>query len=401
METRRVVRRYYAYLSTTAIGFYIPVGVVFLVEVRGFGLEAVGTVMAAYLVGRILGEVPTGYLGDRLGRRESLAVGNVLMTGSLLAWAWLQTPTQYALLNVAWAVGTTFRSGTADAWLYEFLAERGESETFARVSGRANTARLVVSAGGAVAAGWLVTVDWTFPFYANALLAALGLPILASLPAVDGVAGREHPYTVREALATLRIQARRPELRWFVAYAALFYGLAQLALAFEQIALREVGVSLSGLGLLYAGFKLASAAASSQAGRMQAWLGARSVFGLYAPVVGVAFAAVAVQPILLVPVLVLNRGLGALTQPVRNQYVNDRFTGSGRATVLSGVSIVLSLFAATANVAGGVVAEKIGAVGLLVYGGVAAAGLGSVLWVTASPVRPLEKPGSPASEGSD
>lgn len=307
METRRAVRRYYAYLSTTAIGFYIPVGVVFLAEVRGFGLDAIGTVMAAYLVGRVLGEVPTGYLGDRLGRRESLAVGNALMAGSLVGWASLQTPLQYAALNVVWAVGTTFRSGTADAWLYEFLNERGDADAFARLSGRASTARLVVSAAGAVAAGVLVTVDWTLPFYANALLAALGLPIVASLPPVDDGDDRGEPYAVREALATLRAQARRPELRWFVAYAALFYALAQLALAFEQVALREVGVSLSGLGLLYAGFKLVSAAAASQAGRVQARLGPRGVFGLYAPVIGVAFAAVAVRPVLLLPVLVLNR----------------------------------------------------------------------------------------------
>lgn len=390
MVPTRVVRRYYAYFVTTSIGFYIPVGVVFLAEVRGFGLDAIGTIMAAYLVGRVGGEVPTGYIGDRLGRRESLAIGNALMASSLVAWAFLQTPVQYVVLNVIWAVGTTFHSGTADAWLYELLEEFDSEAEFARISGRASMARLLVSAGSAVAAGALVTIGWTFPFYVNAGLAALGLPILASLPAVDD--GSETVFTVREAVATLHTQVRRPELRWFVAYTALFYGLFQLALAFEQLALREVGVSLSGLGLLYAGFKLVSAGAASTAGWFQDRLGVRGVFGLYAPVIGVAFAAVAIWTLLLVPVLFLNRGLNALTQPVRNQYLNDRFSGMGRATVLSGASIVLSLFAATADLLGGIIAKAVGPVQLLVGAGLTAAGLAGVLWLGVTPVRSLEPP---------
>lgn len=387
MAPTSILGRYYAYFVTTSIGFYIPVGVVFLAEVRGFGLDAIGTIMAAYLVGMVVGEIPTGYLGDRLGRRESLAIGNSLMAASLVAWAFLQTPAQYVLLNVVWAVGTTFRSGTADAWLYELLEEYDAAGEFARISGRASMARLLVSAGGAVAAGALVTVGWTLPFYVNAGLASLGVPILLSLPAVGD--GTEDVFTVREAVRTLDTQLRRPELRWFVAYTALFYGLFQLALAFEQLALREVGVSLSGLGLLYAGFKLVSAGAASTAGWFQDRLGARGVFGLYAPVVGVAFAAVAVWPLLLVPVLFLNRGLNALTSPVRNQYLNDRFSGMGRATVLSGASIVLSLFAAGADLLGGVVAEAIGPVQLLVGAGLTAAGVAGVLWLAVTPVRSL------------
>lgn len=71
MAPASIVRRYYAYFVTTSIGFYIPVGVIFLAEVRGFGLDAIGTIMAAYLVGMVVGEPPTGYLGDRLGRRRA------------------------------------------------------------------------------------------------------------------------------------------------------------------------------------------------------------------------------------------------------------------------------------------------------------------------------------------
>jgi MFS family permease len=382
----RVVRRYYVYRATTSIGFYLPVSVVFLTEVREFGLGAVGAIMATYLFAMLVAEIPTGYLGDRIGRRASLAVGNGLMAASLVAWTVLQTPVQYVLLNAVWATGTAFRSGTASAWLYELLDDRGEAAEHARISGRANTVLLLTSAGSAVAAGALVTLDWSYPFLANAALAALGLPVLATLPAVED-GHDDDVFTVRDAVRTLQLQVGRPEIRWFVAYSALFYGLFQLSMTFEQPAMRSVGVPTAGLGLLYAGFKLVSAGAAATSGWLQDRLGARLVFALYAPVIGVAYAGVALAPVLLLPVVFLNRGLSVATGPLRNQYLNDRLTDVGRATVLSGASMVFSLVGSAVTAAGGPIADATGPVRFLAAAGVATAGFAGLLWLTVSPVR--------------
>ncbi|WP_255198438.1 MFS transporter [Halorarius litoreus] len=386
-----VVRRYYAYYATTSIGFYLPVSTLVLVEVRGFGLDAVGAVMAAYLVAMLVAEIPTGYLGDRVGRRTSLAVGNALMAASLVGWTLLHTPAEYALVNALWATGTTFRSGTASAWLYQLLDSHEAGDQFAHISGRATTVRLLVSAGAAVSGGVLFTVNWALPFLVNAALAALGVPLLATLPAAgdmdveaDDDADR---FTVRDAFRLLRLQVDRPALRWFVAYVALFYGLFQLGLAFEQPAVRAVGVPVASLGLLYAGFKLVSAGAASAAGWLQDRLGARGVFGLAAPFVGLVFAAVIVWPPALLPALFFNRALSASTRPLRNQYLNDRLGDVGRATVLSGVSMALSLFAAGLDVIGGIVAEATGPVAFLAGAGVTTAAVAALLWLAVTPVR--------------
>lgn len=396
METRRwIVRRYYAYCVTTSIGLYLPVAVVFLTEVRDFGLEAVGTIMAAYLIAMLLAEIPTGYVGDRVGRRLSLAIGNALMASAMFAWVFLQTPLQYVLVNAVWASGTAFRSGTASAWLYELLDANGEADHFARISGRGSTARLLASATGALAAGALVTYDWSLPFLANAGLAALGLPILATFPAVDGDATggpEETPFRVGDAVRTLRVQAGRPDVRWFVAYTALFYGVYQLAIAFEQPAMRAAGVPLVGLGVVYAGFKVVSAGAASTAGWLQDRLGARGVYALLGPVVGATFAGAAVWPLLVVPALFVCRGVNVAVRPIRDQYLNDRLEDAGRATALSGVSMVLALFAAGLDVLGGVVAETVGPVRFLAAAGVTAAGVAGILWFALDPVRTTASP---------
>ncbi|UPV76466.1 MFS transporter (plasmid) [Halorussus limi] len=404
-ELRGIVRRYYAYKVTNAYGFYLPVSILYLTEVKGFGMEVIGLTGAAFLFAEVAAEIPTGYVGDRLGRRASLAAGNALSAVALGLWAVADSPLAYVALNAVWAVGWAFRSGTGKAWLYEILDAHGEADEFARVSGRANTALMLASAATAVAGGALVTVDWSLPFLANALLSALGIPILLTLPTVeseraarDDAGVEDETFTVGDALAALRLQVRRPEIRWFVAFAALLYALFELSRTFEQPAMAAAGVSAPALGVLYAGFKLVSAGAAASAGWVEDRLGVRGAFALLVPLLGATYATIAFAPVLVVPVVFLTRGVRSLFRPLRNQYLNDRVENVGRATVLSGATMVLSLVAGATKVVGGYAAAALGPIRFLAAAGVASAAAAGLVWVAVSPVRPRK---GPESAGGD
>ncbi|WP_313690928.1 MFS transporter [Halorarum halobium] len=413
-----LVRRYYLYRATLSNGFYIPVSVIYM-EAQGLGLADIGLVQGAFLFGMVTFELPTGYLGDRLGRRTALALGNCILVAVMVGFTVADSTAGFAAVYVLWSAGWTFRTGTADAWLYELLAGRDAEDEYARIGGRAESTLLLVSGATALVAGLLYTVDPAVPFLANAGLAALGLPLLFTLPktkhveggsdrgaADDGAApddvngdsagkkadraeatGAEPAMGVREAARVLWTQLSRPALRWIVVYAALFNLAFSVTRVFEQPAMRAVGVPIAGLGVLYAGFKLVSAVAASATGAIQDRLGTGGVLLLLVPVVGVAYASFAVVPILLLPALFCRRALQQITRPVRNEYVNDRLEDVGRATVLSGVSMALTLASGTANVLGGRVAAAVGPLAFLSVTGVTVALLGGLLWVAARPVR--------------
>jgi predicted MFS family arabinose efflux permease len=385
-ESRSLIWRYYAFRATNTAGFYLPVAIVFLTD-RGYSPAFVGFVYAAFSFAVLLAEVPTGYLGDLIGRRGSLAVGALFRAGTMLAYPLVDSRTAFLALHATWAVGWAFRSGTVDAWLYEVLKDRFDESEYARIESRGSVATLVVSAAAAVTGAVLYGVDPGLPFLVNGVVALLGLPILYTFPTVESDDGDGSVFGLRDAVDTLRLQVRRPEVRWLVAYAALFHALFSITRTFEQPALRAVGVPVAGLGLLYAGFKLVSAGAASTVGFFQDRLGARGVFAALVPVYGAAYGAVAFVPVLVVPVIFLNRGLRTITRPIRNQYLNDRLEDVGRATVLSGASMALSLSAGTAKVVGGVVASRLGPVGFLPPTGVAIALAGAGLWLAVSPVR--------------
>lgn len=415
-DSRGLIWRYYLFRMTNSAGFYLPVAIIYLQD-REFGLAFVGYAYAVFGVATLAAEIPTGYLGDWLGRRASLAVGSALRALVLVAYPFADTAAVILTLHVVWAIGRSFRSGTQDAWLYELLDRRFDESQFARIEGRGSTVLLVTSAAGAITGGFLYGVDIAYPFLANAGLALLGIPLLFTFPAVDGEpgggdatdvdTGTDAPdtgtaatdtgtdvFTVRDAVTVLRLQAGRSEVRWLVAYAALFNALFLVTRIYEQPALDAVGVPVAGLGFLYAGFKLVSAGAASAAGWFEERFGTHGVFLSLIPVYGIAYAGIALAPMFVVPVLFLNRGLRVVTRPIRNQYLNDRLDDVGRATVLSGAAMVLAFAGAIARTIAAWGAAAFGPVLFLPVAGVLIALAGGVLWVLVSPVRSTGRPGT-------
>lgn len=384
---RTPIGRYYLYSVTRSFGFYLPVGTVYLLEVRGFDGFALGMIQAVFAIGMVGAEIPTGYVGDRLGRRNSLICGKLISVVALLSYVWIETPIGYMALQFVWAIGWTMASGTSDALLYELLAREDSTDRFGAIAGRARALMLGTSAVTAALSGYLAAIDWLIPFLANALLVGIGIPVLRSLPEPGETAPASEPFTVRRAVSTLQMQLGRSAIRWFVVYAAVIYALASMTRTFEQPAALAVGVPVAQIGLLYAGFKLVSAVVAGGTDWFQHRFGIHGVFWLVLPVIAGSYLLPAVTPVAIVGVLFLSRSLRTLLTPLQNQYLNDRIGNVGRATILSGASMVFSIAASTANVGGGLLVNRLGVIDALTVAGLVATVICGLLWLTTSPVR--------------
>lgn len=390
----RITWTYYLFRATTSYGFIVPFSVVYISR-QEYGLDVIGYTQAAFLFAIVAMEIPAGYVADRVGRRASLALGNALTAVVMGGYPFVASVEGWVGLYVLWGVAWSFHSAIGDAWLYDFLEGTGDSATFASTSGRAESVELAVSAVAAVTAGVLFTVDPDLPFFANAALAAAGIPLVVTLPAArDGAAAT---VSVRAVLRALRLQLRRPEVRWIVAYSALFNVLFSATRWLEQPALEAVGFPLAGFGVLYASFKLVSAGATLTTGRIQKSLGPRLFFLALVPVCGFAYGTVALVPAFVVPVIYLRRVFDRVSSPIRNQYLNDRLEESGRATVLSGASMVLSLASGLFSAVLGGVAEATGPTTFLPVAGVVVALVAGALWLGTSPIRSVRDESAPGA----
>lgn len=390
----RLVGRFYLLQATRSVGFVSPIYTLFLLRDLDFTQVGALSAFASFLV--VAGEVPTGYVGDRFGRRTSIALSIALKACSLAGFVVVESFWGYAALYVPWALGMAFASGSVDAWLYDTLAERLDPAIFVDVRGRGEAVLRWTSVGTMIGGGALYTLDPTWPFVGSVVLNVLGLFVVVSLPKNRGYRDADEADArvgLAETAAVVRRAAGRPGLRSFVCYAGLFLAVVSasatyvqpIAESFFESALPTslpLGVAL---GVLYAGFTGVSAVASQYAGPISDRLGrARTVL-----LVSLATAVLCLLPRVFVlaalPMFVALRASNAVLLPVVNGTVNDAIGSAGRATVLSTVSMLIRCFKLPLAVGAGVLADAAGETTAVAALGGLFLVVGGVLWLAGSP----------------
>ncbi|ELY81274.1 MFS transporter [Natrinema gari] len=390
MMTGSLRRRYYLYSLTETQGLIAPVWVL-LLQARGLSYTDIGFLGAVYWAVLVLAEIPTGYIGDRLGRRQSLLMAAVVTAVGIGGLAFAQTLVPLAFGLAIWAVGITFRSGTADAWLYDALAQSGASDTYTHVRGRGQALKLAATAVTAVIGGVLYSRLISAPFVLTAGLLAVNAAIVFSFPAVSDDSSRSQSESWRFSTTRrdLKHLLDQPGVRSFIGYTILLFGLVEVAKTFVQpiVVGNQVGLPVAAVGGLYASFNIVAAGASATASGIERTVGRHGWF-LVAPfLLAGSFILLPVAPALAVPSFIGMEAIWQVSRTFQYSIVNERTPDRRRATILSVVSLGGGVSAITFRAIGGVLADMSGPLLMLaVLALVFMLGAGALLAVTPSVV---------------
>lgn len=346
--------KYYAFEATRRADFSVPIFVFFFTS-RGLSLIEIGILEALFTVVVLVCETPTGYIGDRIGRRWCLLVGTVLSALGSVAFVFTHSFVVFTAIIGLRAIASTFTSGTQMAWLYETLEVEGGSERFAHHVGRARAVGVLVQGGAAVLGGVLYAIDPVMPWLLEGTVAASGALIVWTVPEPDRErtdAERLGPVrALTTALEALSIRG----VGVLVGYTAVVFGIANtLEIYVQPVSTTVLGVPPAKIGVLYTGFAVLTAVLTANTGWLQTRIGVRRWFAVAPPLLGIVLVGVAFVPVLALSAFVLARGIGAASRPLFEQYVNDRIGSENRATVLSVAATVRSLATAPLNALGGV-----------------------------------------------
>ena len=385
------VLKYYLYKSTKAVEFYRPIMYLFFLA-QGLNFTQIAILEAIYNLTTLLGEIPTGYIGDRVGRRNSLLTGTALISVTLLGIGLSSSFWALAALYVCWSMGYNFRSGSEDAWLYDTLTDDLSEDEFAHVRGRGESVALAIGAGAAIVGGYLGSIDLSYPWFVAAGVTVTGVGVLLT---IDEPATYERTDTTklsfRRTLSIIRRTISQRNIRAFVLYYYVLYAAVTylvfvfLQPIFETIVL-DFGVSQSRvrslLGWFYAAYSLFGAGLSYYTGAIRARLGLRTWF-LWLPfIVGGALVGMYFVPVLALPTFLLLRGLSDVTRSFAGQYINDRIETMGRATVLSAMAMVSGLAVVPFQLGSGVISDVVSPLFALAVAGVVliVGSVGILLW---------------------
>ena len=175
---RALVHRYYTYagIYTLAASIIWGINTLFLLD-AGLSVAEVFFANAAFSVGTVLFEIPTGVVADTVGRRASFLLSVLVLAGATFAYVALAAigggVVAFSAVSVVLGLGYTFYSGAMEAWLVDGVRGLGYDGAMDRIFA---TGQMIGGAAmliGTVGGGLLGQIDLAIPFVVRSLLLLL------------------------------------------------------------------------------------------------------------------------------------------------------------------------------------------------------------------------------------
>ncbi|MEV7194387.1 MFS transporter [Streptomyces sp. NPDC093510] len=358
---RRIIRLNYGFQLLFNLLWWMPV---FHAYQKAAGLSdgQIFGIQSIYYVAFCLFEIPTGLIADRIGTRNCLRAGAVVMTAANLAPVVSASYTGFLVHFLAIAAGRSLTSGAASAYLYDGLRAEKCDEHYLKAEGTARALGLVAKVVCWPLVGPLMAVAHPTPYVLSAASAAGSLACAVALPRLagaDGGKGRRESgggAFLRDAGTALRCVASSRWLALVMVQGVAIFTLSRICQVnlFQPILL-DHGIAEASHGGVMAAMTVAEAVASAR----PQWLSRRLPPVAWVSVLSLALAGSLAAmtfggPWAVVALLCLFAAATGFAYPIQRKLVNDAVPAHApRATLLSVESIVDRAVCALAAIAAG------------------------------------------------
>lgn len=356
--------KFYLYRALRFPLLWAPVYVVFFQEVRGFSLTQIGILDSIFWLSIALGELPTGIIADRYGRKNSVLLGTILYTGAVWVYANAASFGVIAVSMVLWGLAITLASGADEALLYESLRLSGRGDNYSQAVARAETIKQLAQVVGALVGGLLALISLGLPLQMSAVLGAV--TILAVLSFKEPRSPVD-PDRVRSNMGqvlgeALRLLRERPNLFRTILYIAIIpVGPIAIAFTYIQPYTLAIGLPLSSLGFAVMAMRLASGAGAILAPSLARRFGTGSILLAIPIVTAGALIFLAGTPSLAgLGLIALIGFMVSMALPLVMVIVQNSITDNVRATIISLQSLLFTLFSAIMFPIYGLLADNAG-----------------------------------------
>jgi MFS family permease len=175
-----VIRKIYAYRILDDFMLIYPLYSVMFAQRGGLTIYQISILFIVWEVTSMAVEVPTGLLADRFSRRKLLALGQVIRGAGYVCWLLWPSFTGYLVGFIFWGVGGSFGSGTYQALVYDELASYKAQDSYAKITGRAESLALLIG----LVATLLATPVFKLAGYPGVLIGSLAAVAAAAAAAL-------------------------------------------------------------------------------------------------------------------------------------------------------------------------------------------------------------------------
>ena len=327
----------------------MPIIVLFFQE-NGLSLKEVMILQGSYSLMVALMEIPSGYFADLFGRKKTIIFGTTFCFIGFVLFSFSFGFLEFFIAEILLALGNSFISGSDSAILYDSLIESNQSNQYTKIEGKIYSIGNFAEAGAGILGGFLAEISLRYPWYIQAVIAAIAIPFAISL--VEPKAYQKKlDKSFSAVLGVVRYTLIENKLlRWFTLFSAIT-GVATLSIAwFAQPFFKEVNIPIKWFGILWAGLNFSVGLSSFHAHKFEKRINKNTILFLIGLSISICFCFLGFSTsqfgIFWILMIYLIRGIAT---PVLRNYINEITSSEIRATVLSVRSFIIrASFAITA-----------------------------------------------------
>ena len=326
----------------------MPIIVLFYEEHK-LGLQDVFILKSVYSVAAVALEVPSGYLADVWGRKRCILAGCVLFFGGYLCYSLTSTFAAFLVAEILLGIGQTMINGADSALLYDTTGTHESEKLYLRYEGRITMIGNFAEAVAGIFGGLLAVYSLRYPFYAQAVVAFVGIPAAMALREYAPANKVQSPW--EEILRILKYSlVTNKKLCCNIMYSGII-GAATLTMAwFVQPVLMQLETPTEWYGIIWTVLNLTVGVAALYSDRVEQLFGMNKMNILILSVIAGGYVALAYNLTYVgLGILLLFYIFRGFATPILKGYINQMTFSEMRATVLSIRNFVIRLmFAAIA-----------------------------------------------------
>lgn len=313
-------------------------------ESNSLNIQQILTLTSIHSLAIAVMEVPSGYLADRWGRKNTILLGTILFFGGYLGFCVSTTFYSFALAQLVLGLANSFISGSDSALLYDSMLEIGQEKAYVKMEGRNYSIGNIAESLAAILGGLLASISLDLPLYLQTLIAFITIP--AALFLVE----TSHHKNVSEShlkdlkkIITHHLKPSNP-LFWLIVISA-WAGVATLSMAWlAQPYFESINVPLAYYGALWALLNLSSAFSSWQAHRFYNLQG-KNLMLLLLMILSIGFVLIGFTGGMIgLGIIVFHYLARGMITPILRQQIQDQTASHSRATVMSLRSLIIRVF---------------------------------------------------------
>lgn len=271
--------------------FYYPILFLFLTQVKGFTASEVLFADTFYNLAITFWQIPTMWLIDKAGKRNSLIIGSILYTASIFFMIFMQSYRELLVIQFFYALGYAIKMMCETNLLYESLpsvVKRGK--LFSKIDAKASSNFFYFDAISSVIAGFTFAINGYIPMVL-CFITCLTSTILSfrfnhttpqeEKERIRAISFKEYLGQLKEAFTFFKKSSRVKCLFIFNAvFMAVIIGIINL----RSSMLKEMGVPEAWFGIIFAIVGMGAALFARYQDRIQKVLKNRTLTVLALPV---------------------------------------------------------------------------------------------------------------------